>query len=318
MRIAVFSLPGFEQLAPRGPGATLSACSVERFPNGELHLRIDTEVEGRDCVLVGSAAPPDERLLALTLAAHTLAREGAASVRGLLPYVGYARQDRPERGLSLGAAWVGELLRASAIDGVVTVDVHSKQATRLLPMPITSLSSASVFGPAILALGLEELTVVAPDEGAVDRCEELRAATGIEAPVAWLAKRRVPEGTTHVGLHGELSRRAVVTDDILDTGGTLVSCCRTLTDAGVGEITILVTHGLFTGEGWREILGAGATRVFTTDSVPGRAPLDPRVEVLPIRPLLEQWLASSSVVCGGPDQQPAPITERDRTRIVEG
>jgi ribose-phosphate pyrophosphokinase len=288
--MAVFALPGFEGLAPR---EQVRACALGRFPNGELHVRLEADVAGLECVLVGSAAPPDEQILALTLAAHTLVKEGASRVRALLPYLGYARQDRPEPGRSLAAAWVGELLGASGVDEVVTVDAHSADAVRLFPIPVVSLSPAALFAPEIRHLGLKELTVVAPDEGALERCEALRAAVGVERPVAWLAKRRTPWGTVHLGLNGELSRTAVVVDDIVDTGGTLVSCCGVLSEAGVEEIAIVVTHGLFSGDGWRGIWAAGASRLVTTDTVPGRAPVDPRVAVLSARPLLEEWLGAT-------------------------
>jgi ribose-phosphate pyrophosphokinase len=289
--MTVFALPGFEYLAPRQPRAAVGTCSVARFANGELHATIEGPVEGRHCVVVGSAAPPDERLLALTLVAHTLASHGAAGIRAVLPYLGYARQDELEPGRSLGAAWVGELLRASGIEDVVTVDLHSTGAARLLPMPVTSLPSASVFAPEVAKLGTDELTVVAPDEGAVERCEALRVLLGVSRPVAWLAKRRTREGVAHLGVNGSLSRRAIVVDDILDTGGTLVSCCRVLADEGVKETTIAVSHGLFTGDGWQEVWDAGATRLLITDTVPGRAPYDPRISVLSVRPLLERWMA---------------------------
>lgn len=271
---------------------------MSRFANGELYVTVDSEAEARRCLLVGSVAPPDEQLLALTLASHTLAGQGASSVVAVLPYLGYARQDRPEPGRSLAAAWVGALLRAAGIAAVVTVDVHSSEAARLFPMPVTSLSPAPLFAPEVVRSGLDELCVVAPDEGAIERCEALRSAAGITSPVAWLAKRRTREGLVHLPLTGKLSRRAVVVDDILDTGATLVSCCRILREAGVEEITILVTHGLFSGEGWQEIWAAGAHRILTTDTVPGDPPADPRIAVLPARALFDRWVAR-----GGGDQR---------------
>ena len=287
-----FSLPGFEQLTPRAAGVTAAAHSLDRFANGELHVRLEGEVAGADCLVVGSVAPPDEQFLSLSLLADTLVREGAATVTALLPYLGYARQDQPEPGRSLAAAWVGSLLQASGIGAVVTVDAHSVEATELFPMPVTSLSPASLFAPESERLGLEGLTVVAPDRGAVKRSEALRAATAIPLPVAWLAKKRTAGGVVHLGLEGRVSRRALVVDDILDTGDTLVSCCRMLREAGVEEIAVAVTHGLFTVDRWSEVWASGVSRLLVTDSVPARAPDDPRVTVLPLRTLLDRWVDS--------------------------
>ena len=186
----------------------------------------------------------------------------------MLPYLAYARQDRPEPRTSLACAWLGRLLHASGVDEVLTVDIHSAEAARLLALPVRSLSSASV-----LASGLDvddSATVVAPDHGASARASDLAEVLGAGHGVAWLDKRRTPDGVVHTALHGELGRRAVVVDDILDTGATLVSCCRELRRRGVQTIDLAVTHGLFTGEAWRELLELAQT-IHVTDTVPEAA-----------------------------------------------
>ena len=115
------------------------------------------------------------------------------------------------------------------------------------------------------------LPVVAPDEGALERCEAVRLAAGIDAPVAHLRKRRDAGGVSHSALVGEVEERVALVDDILDTGGTLLSACDQLRRSGVHEIFVFATHGLFTGERWRELPSLGVRRIFTTDSVPTAA-----------------------------------------------
>ena len=156
---------------------------------------------------------------------------------------GYARQDRATRTESLGLAWVGALLRASGVDEVVCVDVHCADAGDLVGLPLTSLSPAGLLAAALTERWREEVTFVAPDEGAIARCSAVANAIGVDRPIVWARTRRTPTGVEHPGLACVPTSRAVVVNDILDTGGTLVSCCRQLGDAGVSQVGVMVTHG---------------------------------------------------------------------------
>jgi ribose-phosphate pyrophosphokinase len=248
---------------------------VARFENGELHVDVESRCSAEHCVVLGSIAPPDEQLLSTLLLAHTLKKEGARKVTAVLPYLGYARHDKDKPGQSLATAWAGSLVKASGCDQVITVDVHSEEAMRLFPVPVVSLSPAGVFAEAIAQYGLAHATAVAPDEGAIGRCEAVKTAAGM-APgkVPYFEKRRTETGIVHTGLAGEAGRQAVIIDDILDTGGTLVSACEKLSMAGVDEIDVMVTHGLFTGTRWKDLYRLGVKRIFRTDSVPLPAGVD--------------------------------------------
>ncbi len=256
-------------------------------------MRIGEQVAGRACAVWGSLAPPDEQLVSVLALAHTLVREGAQRVVALLPYLGYARQDQAERGQSLGAAWAGDLLRAVGVERVLTLDVHSRRAAACFPMRVDSLSPAPLFADVLMQRGLTDVSVVAPDEGALERSDAVIRAAGIRAPLAHLRKRRDATGVTHNSLVGEISSRVAIVDDILDTGGTLISACAALRRAGAQEIYVFVTHGLFTGERWRELPALGVRRIFTTDSIPtARERAGDIVEVLPAaRPILDCYAA---------------------------
>lgn len=289
--MVALALPGFDYLLPdryAKPGGV----TVERFPNGELSLGIDARVDGEPCVLLGSVTPPDEQMLALALAADTLKRQGAARVIALLPYLAYARQDKEEPGKGLGIAWVGEILRASGVDQLVTIDIHSRRAAELLEMPVTSLSPADLFAAQLERSGLLDATIVAPDEGAIERSRAVAAAAGIVRPIVYLRKERTATGVVHRELVGEVGRRAVVVDDILDTGGTLVSCSHELARRDVEDVAVIVTHGLFTGERWRELLSLVAG-LYVTDSVPCAAHPPEPVRILSAASLIEQALVAA-------------------------
>jgi ribose-phosphate pyrophosphokinase len=268
--------------------------SLLRHPNGERHVLIESPIAGEHCFVLGSIAPPDEQMVSLLLLAHTLKQHGAARITGLLPYLAYAREDKLKPGQSLATSWAGALLEASALDEVWTVDVHSQHDQELIPLPLRSLSPAALFGECLKEAGLADAGFVAPDEGALARCEAVRFAAGQTAdPVAYFHKQRTASGITHHELIGRVQRRSIIVDDVLDTGETLVSACRRLMEAGAEELYICVTHGLFTGARWQELWSVPVRHLFCTDTVPACASLrDSRITTLPVGPLLRAQLQS--------------------------
>lgn len=293
----LFTLPAHEPLAdalhelvPVERGRV----TVGRFANQELHLELATDPAGRDAVVLGAVAPPDADLLVTLLLSHTLKKEGARTVTALLPYLGYARHDKAEARRSRATAWLGGLLRASGVDAVVAVDVHSSLVHELFPMPVRSLSPAPLFARELAALDLPDPTIVAPDAGALERCEAVRRAAGLVRPLAHFTKERTAAGIRHSVLHGTVGRQAVLIDDILDTGATLVSACEALRGAGTEAVVVMATHGLFTGTGWERLWGLGVGRIYCTDTTP-LAPRarSPRVVVLPVAPLLAGHLEAA-------------------------
>jgi ribose-phosphate pyrophosphokinase len=277
------------------PGLKSGRFSLARHPNQEWHADIQSTVSGEHCIVLGGVTPPDAQMVSLLLLAHTLRKEGAARVTGLLPYLAYAREDKIKPAQSLATAWMGALLQASAFDEIWAVDVHSKHVKELFPLPLKSLSPAGIFGEWLEKSGLTDASFVAPDEGAVGRCEAVSSAAGKRAQeIAYFQKQRTASGITHHALIGRVQPRAIVIDDVLDTGETLVSACQRLVNAGAKELHICVTHGLFTGARWRDLWALPLKHVVCTDTIPACARLeDPRITTLAVGPLLRAQLAST-------------------------
>lgn len=160
----------------------------------------------------------------------------------------------------------------------------------MLGLGLTSMSPAGLLAGRLPDEWREGITFVAPDEGAIDRCAAVARAVGVGGPVVWARKRRTRTGVEHLGLVGSPGPRALVVDDILDTGATLVSCCRALRDAGVTQIGVLATHGLFTGERWRTVLSEEVQEIWISDTVLSRR-RPPQAHVVPVAPLLAPTLA---------------------------
>jgi ribose-phosphate pyrophosphokinase len=263
--IVLYAIPVQRRLADalrQLTGLEEGGSAIGRFPNGELHVDLDMAPADRDCVVLGAVAPPDEHLLSTLLLCHTLKKEGARRITALLPYLGYARHDRAEPRKSRAAAWLGEIVRASGVNAVVAVDVHSSLIHELFPIPVLSLFPTPLFAAEIGKLALTDPVIVAPDEGALERCEAVRRAAGIGRPLAHFTKTRTPEGVKHSILHGVVGREVILVDDILDTGATLVSAADTLQRAGARQIVVMATYGLFTGTAWERLWSLGGdTRV---------------------------------------------------------
>jgi ribose-phosphate pyrophosphokinase len=168
--------------------------------------------------------------------------------------------------------------------------VHSEADQQLFFLPIISLETATLFGDIMRKHKLTEATIVAPDNGAIARAKAVQTAAGIpEGDIPYFEKQRIGTGIAHVGPIGKVGGQAVIVDDILDTGTTLVSACQKLVEAGVREMYIMVTHGLFTGERWKELWRLNVKRIFCTDAVPLPPDLDKNnIETLSIVPLLRR------------------------------
>lgn len=284
----VFALPGFESqrrgllaaLHARNRKAAAAGYRSGMYANGERFLQLGCEVKGKTCLLLGSAAPPDSLVVELTLLAHTLKAHRARRVIAILPYLAYARQDKLEYRHSLGVAWVGKLLRGAGIDQVVTLDMHSAAARKWLRLPTKSGSSARLFASHIPARW-RDACVVAPDAGARERALALQGAAGLQGGLVVFRKLRSKKGVKLLSMSGQPVRRAVLVDDQLDTGATLVLACRALRRAGVDEMLVVVTHGLFTGKAWRQLFKLGVKEIMCTDSIPHLKRLPARIRVVP-------------------------------------
>jgi ribose-phosphate pyrophosphokinase len=276
------------------PGLRPGQFSVVRYQNQELHASIQSAIAGEHCLVLGSIAPPEAQMASLLLLAHTLKKEGADRITGVLPYLAYSREDKLKPGESLAVAWVGALLRASAFDQIWVIDLHSHHDRELFPLQLESLSPAAIFGESLRKFALTDATFVAPDEGAIARCEAVRAAAGqTSGDIVHFQKERTATGIVHHNPVGRVGRRAVIVDDVLDTGATLVSACEKLVAAGAAELHICVTHGLFAGQRWQGLWSLPVKRIFCTDTIPAcHGSEDPRITTLPVGPLLRAKVAS--------------------------
>lgn len=268
--------------------------SARRFSNKELILTIKNKVANQKCYILGTLAPPDKNLFHLLLLGHVLKKESARDVSALLPYLGYARQDKAEKKESLGISWIGDLLMASGIDKIITVDLHNIKSAPLLKLPVVSLKSSELFASALNKDKIKFDCILAPDKGARQRCKELSQVLNFSQPIAYCKKIRGVKGVLISGIIGKLrGPRVLIHDDILDTGGTLVAACQAARRAGAKEITITVTHGLFSGTKWHRLWQMGVKQIYATNSLPS-AQTQKMVKIVSLAPLLSDYLKKNN------------------------
>ena len=287
----LFTFPEYDYIGSalrKSPGYKKGGFSIGRYPNNEMHVTLDADVRGQECTILGTITPPDTNLVSFLLLADTLKRNGARKVTALLPYLAYARHDKIVAKESLATAWVGGLFERSQVDAITTLSLHSDEDREYIPLPINSLSLSDTFAKIITERSLTDAALVAPDEGAVDRCEAVKRAADMQTNVASFKKRRTKTGVTLSQASGTLKPDVIIVDDMIDTGQTLIACCKKLKALGVKRITIMVTHGLFTGTEWPQLWKLGVDRIYCTDSIPpSLQPKDANITIIPTAPLLQ-------------------------------
>jgi ribose-phosphate pyrophosphokinase len=284
------NLPLADAIA-REIGVPLGDCSFRRHPDGELHVEVEESVRGRDVYLIQPTSPPvDEHLLALLLLADACRRAGAARVTAVVPYFGYARQDRRASGREpVTARLVADLIRTSGIERLVAVDLHTTALEGFFSIPVEHISAVPILTDAVRVALPARPVIVSPDLGAVKLAESY--AKALRAPVAFIHKTRAGgEEVTAERVIGEVRGRApVIVDDMISTGATVEAAMRALAAAGaLGETVVAATHGLLVGRAVERLGGNGVERFLVTNSVlqrPG-VPL-PRV-VVDLAPLLAE------------------------------
>jgi ribose-phosphate pyrophosphokinase len=268
----------------------LGKCHVERFPDGELSVRLEETVRGRDVFVVQPTSPPvNEHLFELLAFADACRRDSAARIAALMPYFGYARSDRRNRRREpITASMVAALLQCAGIERVLTIDLHTPQVEGFFHIPVDSLSAVPALCDAVRdRVPLDDMVVVSPDAGRVGMATDYADRLG--RPLVVLHKRRLSGTETEVTDRvGDVRGcTCLIVDDIIATGSTLVASATALRDAGARpELFVAATHGLLLGNATDDLLRAGVRQLFVTDSVPPSRPLNPAVHIISIAPLL--------------------------------
>ena len=298
-RLTVFTGTANPQLAERicaELGAPLADSSVTTFSDGEIYLQIKENVRGGDVFVVQpTCTPVDRNLMEALLMMDALRRASARRITIVLPYYGYARQDRKDKPrVPISAKLVASLLVTAGANRVLTLDLHAAQIQGFFDIPVDHLFAAPVIVKYLKGLRLQKLTVVSPDPGGVERARAF--AKRLRAPLAIIDKRRDRPNVAEV-MHviGNVEgRTCLIVDDMVDTAGTLVKTVSALLEQGATRVYACCTHPVLSGSALQKIEKSQLTELVVSDSIPlsPKAQRCSRIRPLSVAPLLAEAIES--------------------------
>ena len=270
----------------------LSNRFLDNFPDGEIQCKILEDVRGRDVFLIQPTCPPvNSNLMELLIMIDSCRRASAARITAVIPYFGYARQDRKDEGrVPITAKLVANLIARAGADRVLTMDLHAPQIQGFFDVPVDHLYAAPVLNEYFVKMGLSEdqIVVVSPDEGSIKRA--LGHVQRLGGTLAIVDKRRSSADETRSAniIGGPVEgRTALMFDDMISTAGSICSAARFVHDAGAKNIYVAATHGVLCGPAIERLQDAPIDNVIITDSIPltSKQKLD-KVQILTVAPLL--------------------------------
>jgi ribose-phosphate pyrophosphokinase len=277
-------------------GIPLGAARLHRFPDTEVSFQIDENIRGTDVFIVQpTSTPVDQHLVELCVMIDAFRRSSASRITAVIPYYGYARQDRKDKPrVPISAKLVANLIGAAGANRVLTMDLHKAQIQAFFDIPVDHLFTAPVIIEYLSRQKVGPVTIVSPDVGGAERARAY--AKRIDADLAIIDKRRSDDGTAEVmNVVGDVKGRVcVIADDIIDTAGTIQKAAQALQDSGASRVLASAVHGVLSGPAMQRIEGAPIDRLVITNTVPltpEKAACE-KVVVLSVARLLAQAIRS--------------------------
>ncbi|KRM00067.1 ribose-phosphate pyrophosphokinase [Liquorilactobacillus satsumensis DSM 16230 = JCM 12392] len=272
-KLKIFALNSNKPLAEKiaaSVGVELGKTSVDRFSDGEIRINIEESIRGDEVFIVQStSAPVNDNLMELLIMVDALRRASAEVINVVMPYYGYARQDRKARPREpITAKLVADMIVKAGADRVVALDLHAAQIQGFFDIPVDHLMGAPLLADYFLNAGLEkDAVVVSPDHGGVTRARKL--AEFLKAPIAIIDKRRPKANVAEVmNIIGSVDgKRCILIDDMIDTAGTITLAAQALKDAGATEVYACATHPVLSGPAIERIENSPIKRLVVTDSI---------------------------------------------------
>ncbi len=250
-------------------GMQVGAAEIRQFSDGEIWVKYNENIRGADLFIVQPTFAPPRNLLELLMMIDAARRASARRITAVIPYFGYARQDRKDQPrVSITAKLVANLIVTAGADRVLTMDLHAPQIQGFFDIPVDHLYSSTIFSEYFRELNIPKLTVVSPDTGGIPMARAY--AKRLKAPLALIDKRR-PEPDVAEVMHiiGKVEgRNILIIDDIVDTAGTLVTAAKALREKGAEKVYAACTHPILSGRAIERLKGSDIETLFVTDSVP--------------------------------------------------
>ncbi|HEX2446543.1 MAG TPA: ribose-phosphate pyrophosphokinase [Vicinamibacterales bacterium] len=277
-------------------GVPLGHARIQRFPDTEVSFQIDENIRGTDVFVVQpTCSPVDQHLVELCVMIDAFRRSSASRITAVIPYYGYARQDRKDKPrVPISAKLVANLLSAAGANRVLTMDLHKAQIQGFFDIPVDHLFAAPVIIEHLRKLGAKDMTIVSPDAGGAERARAY--AKRLDAELAIIDKRRTDSGAAEVmNVIGDVEGRAcIIQDDIIDTAGTIVKAAQALVEGGASRVFAAAVHGVLSGPAIARLEQAPLEKVIITNTIPLKPEAEgsKKIVVLSVARLLGQAIKS--------------------------
>jgi ribose-phosphate pyrophosphokinase len=266
-------------------GKPLGSVSHQKFSDGELSVSYDESVRGYDVFLIQSTFPNADNLMELLLMIDAARRASAAYVTVIVPYFGYARQDRKDKPrVAIAAKLVANLLSAAGADRLMTCDLHAGQIQGFFDFPVDHLDGAAIFIPYIKSLNMESLLFASPDVGGVGRARSFAKYLEVDLVVCDKHRKRANE-IASMQLIGDVEgANVVLVDDLVDTGGTICRAAEIIMEHGAKSVRAICTHPILSGKAYENIENSVLEEMVVTDTIPLKK-VSPKIRVLTVADL---------------------------------
>jgi len=273
-------------------GKELGKMAHYRFSDGEIQVSYDESIRGQSVFAIQSTMPPSDNLMELLLMLDAAKRASAQDVVAVIPYFGYARQDRKDQPrVAIGAKMVADMLALAGATRVMTMDLHADQIQGFFNIPVDHLYASSIFLPYIQSLNLEHLTIAAPDMGGSKRANAY--AKHLKSEIVICYKQRTKANVVdHMTAIGEIEgRNIILVDDLVDTGGTLCKAADMMMERGALSVRALCTHAILSGKAYENIEKSKLLELIVTDTIPLKQQ-SPKIKVLSVAELFAKVIHS--------------------------
>lgn len=250
-------------------GKPLGSLTMERFSDGEMSPSFDESIRGCHVFLVQSTFPPADNLMELMLMVDAAKRASAGYVTVVMPYFGYARQDRKDKPrVSIGAKLVANVLSAAGASRLMTCDLHAGQIQGFFDIPVDHLYASAIFVPYIQSLGLDNLVFASPDVGGVKRARSYAAHFGCDMVVCDKHRRRANEVASMQVIGNVEGANVVIVDDMIDTAGTMCNAAELLREKGAVSVRAVCTHPILSGKAYERLENSVLEELVVSDTIP--------------------------------------------------
>ena len=269
---AIFALSASQELGEKIAkelGTELGSCKVSHFADGEILVEVGESVRGKHVYIIQSTSGPvNDNLMELLILTDALKRASAREITAVIPYYGYARQDRKAKARQpITSKLVADMLTAAGVHRVVTIDLHAAQIQGFFNTPIDDMTALPILGSYFKSLNLEDICVVSPDHGGAVRARKL--ANALHSEIAIIDKRRPRPNVAEVmGIIGNVEgKNCIMIDDMIDTGGTIVAGANVLKEKGAKDVYIACTHPVFSGPAVERLEASCAKEIVVTNTI---------------------------------------------------